>query len=106
VEGGVEVPSRGMEEETWTWEVPRWASWRRRAVLAAEGRSNVMIAFCFSIHQSQRLVKTLKEGKRIGSGGGGIPPSGSNVKDWILPQKEKKSVTCFSVTVLSTHCDK
>ena len=29
-----------------------------------------------------------------------LPPSGSNVKDWILPQKEKKSVTCFSVTSL------
>lgn len=52
-EGGVEAPSRGTEEETWTWEVPRWASWRRRAVLAAEGRSNVMMAFCFSNNKSE-----------------------------------------------------
>jgi hypothetical protein len=28
----------------------------------------------------------------------GVPPSGSSLSDWILPQKEKKSVTCFSVT--------
>lgn len=33
------------------------------------------------------------------------PPSDSKFKDWIFPQNEKKSVTCFSVTVyqLSVH---
>ena len=31
--------------------VPRWASWRSKAILAAEGLLNVTVAFCFFICQ-------------------------------------------------------
>jgi hypothetical protein len=50
--GGVVAPSRGTLEETWTVEPSRWASWRSRAVRAAEGRSKVINAFCFFSTQS------------------------------------------------------
>ena len=75
-------------------------------VLEEEGGSGCRGAFkrddCFLFFYHTKVSQCPGNGERERKGKRvrGLPPSGSNVKDWILPQKEKKSVTCFSVTSL------